>query len=81
MKFGIVNEKEMQLLKEAKEKLTKDLKEKPYYVLTDSDLMCYNHNKEKDPIISEIMIRYNGKEYIFHISHIDIKEVKDAKDS
>jgi hypothetical protein len=40
--------------------------------------MCYNHNKDEDPIISEIMVRYNGKEYIFHISHIDIKEVKDA---
>jgi hypothetical protein len=51
-----------------------DLISKPFYVLHNSYISSYVHNKEGDPIIPQITYKYNHKYYTYTISHIDIEE-------
>jgi hypothetical protein len=64
------------MVREAKEKQSEDLKERPLFVLTKGDLVSYVHDPYREPYIQEMVMRYNNKEYTFKISSISIKDKK-----
>jgi hypothetical protein len=71
--FEILSERDKTILKNAKEELMKDLKERPLLVLRDGDLISYELFDE-EPRVRQIVTRYNGNEYIFTISDIEVRK-------
>jgi hypothetical protein len=71
--FEKLSERDKTILKNAKEELTKDLKERPLLVLRDGDLISYELFDE-EPRVRQIVTRYNGNEYIFTISDIEVRK-------
>ena len=55
-----------------------DLRTRPLHVLCQGHVMSYNHNVEREPIVDEIVIRYNKKKYTLFVQKIEVKPVGDT---
>ena len=72
----MLSDRDKTILENAKSELMKDLKERPLLVLRDGDLISYELFEE-EPYVRQMVTRYNGKEYIFTISDIEVKKYND----
>ena len=69
----MLSDRDKAIFENAKAELMKDLKERPLLVLRDGDLISYELFDE-EPYVRQMVTRYNGKEYIFTISDIEVKK-------
>ena len=52
-----------------------DLKNRPVDVLN-GNIVSYNFDENSDPIISDIIVKYNQKKYTFSISKIEVEQIE-----
>lgn len=69
----MLSDRDKVILENAKVELMKDLKERPLSVLTNGVLVSYELFKE-EPYVRQIVTRYNGRDYTFTISDIEVKK-------
>jgi hypothetical protein len=69
----MLSDRDKVILENAKAELMKDLKERPLSVLTNGILISYELFNE-EPYVRQMVTRYNGRDYTFTISDIEVKK-------
>lgn len=73
MSFWWLSDEEKVRLDKANSEFFADLRERPLNILR-SGVVSYEHHVKIIPMIQKMLFRYNGKDYVFHISKIEVKE-------